>query len=82
MAVVAQSKARKAKIEMASNTDMQLAKDTKASVAKVCELSARYPASAPSPGQRIVWLPVKVSTTMVPHNTQTTMLGCDARYLG
>jgi hypothetical protein len=33
MAIVAQSKARKAKIEMASNTDMQLVKDNKASAA-------------------------------------------------
>ena len=33
MAIVAQSKARKAKIELASNTDMQLVKDNKASAA-------------------------------------------------
>jgi hypothetical protein len=61
MAVVAQSKARKAKIEMASNTDMQLAKDNKVSVA---------------------WLPVKVSTTMVPHARQNDYVGPRCAILG
>jgi hypothetical protein len=61
MAVVAQSKARKAKIEMASNTDMQLAKDNKVSPA---------------------WLPVKVSTTMVPHATQNDNVGPRCAILG
>jgi hypothetical protein len=46
---------------MASNTDMQLAKDNKVSVA---------------------WLPVKVSTTMVPHARQNDYVGPRCAILG